>query len=99
MGLHFSKAFLSGLVWANIPVSGLSGLICLGRGYFRESLFREDKNNVNITQTNFMMFIFSIKSIFAHLRCLPSNTTFPNTSNWLIFLRRSEAVVSRCSSK
>ena len=26
-----------------MPVSGLSGLICLGGGYFRESLFREYK--------------------------------------------------------
>ena len=38
--------------WANMPE----------RGDFSESLFREDKNNVNIAQTNFMRFIFSIKS-------------------------------------
>ena len=44
-------------------MTGLSGLIWLGGWYFRESLFRDDKNNVNITQTNFMRFIFSIKSI------------------------------------
>ena len=34
MGLHFLKAFLSWLIWANMPVSGLSELICLGGGYF-----------------------------------------------------------------
>ena len=50
-GLHFSKTFLS----------GLSALICLGGGYFRKRLFSEDESNVNITQTNFMRFIFSIK--------------------------------------
>ena len=81
-----------------MPVSGLSGLICLGGGIF--GLFRGDKNNVNITQTNFMRFIFLIKSIIVAQLCrLPSNTAFPNTSNGLIFLRRSEAVVPRCFSK
>ena len=29
-------------------VSGLSRLIYLGGGFFQESLFREDKNNVNM---------------------------------------------------
>ena len=48
---------------ANMLVSGRSGLICLGRGYFQESLFGVDKNYVNITQTNFMRFVFSSKSI------------------------------------
>ena len=47
MGVHFSKAFLSELIWANMPVSGLSGLICLCGGYFRESLFREYKNKLD----------------------------------------------------
>ena len=47
-----------------MPVSGLSELICLGGEYFRESLFQEDKNNVNIVQANFMKFILSIKNIF-----------------------------------
>ena len=42
---------------------GLSGLIYLDGGYFQEGLFREDKNNVNIAQTNSVKFIFSIKSI------------------------------------
>ena len=37
MGLHFSKAFLSGLIWGNIPVSGLSGLICQGGGIFERA--------------------------------------------------------------
>ena len=50
-----------------MPVSGLNGLIYLGGGYFRESLFREEKNNVNITQTNFMKLIFSIKSIYCSI--------------------------------
>ena len=45
--LHFLKAFLSGLIWANMPVSGFSGLICLDGGYFRESLFREYKNKLD----------------------------------------------------
>ena len=37
-----------------MPASELSGLICLGGGGdFQESLFREDKNNMNSTQTNF----------------------------------------------
>ena len=46
MGFHFSKAFLSELIWADMPVSGLSDLICLCGGYFRESLFREYKNKL-----------------------------------------------------
>ena len=43
-----------------MPVSGLSGWANMpGRwGYFQERLFREDKNNENIAQTNFMRFIF-----------------------------------------
>ena len=62
--------------------------------------WREDKNDVDITQTNFMRFIFSMKKVFlAQWCCLPSNTTFPNTSNRIIFLRRSEEVVPRCSSR
>ena len=48
------------------------------------------------------MFIFSIKNIccsIAQLCRLPSNIGFPNTSNRLIFLRCSVAVVYRCSSE
>ena len=67
-----------------------------GEGYLWESLFRKDKIDVNITQTNFMRFIFSIKSICYSICRLLSNTAFPNTSNGLIFLRHSEAVVPRC---
>ena len=36
--LHFSNTFLSGLIWTNMPVSGLSGLICLDWGIFSEEL-------------------------------------------------------------
>ena len=50
-GLHFSETFLS----------GLSGLIYLGGGYFRKRLFRDDESKVNITETDFMWFILSTK--------------------------------------
>ena len=46
-----------------------------------------------------MTFKFSIKSICCSVVYFRSNIAFPNKSNGLIFLRRSEAVVRRCSSK
>ena len=42
-------ALLSGLIWANMPVSGVSGLICLGEV---TNMFPNDKNNLKITQTS-----------------------------------------------
>ena len=51
---------------------------------------------MNITQTNFMRLIFSIKKPFTGQLCrLPSNTAFPNTSNGYF----DEALGSSCSQR
>ena len=76
-------------------VSGLNRLICLCGGYFREGLFREDKNNVNIAQTITCGSCFNKRPLSAQLCRLTSKTAFLNTSNGLIF---SEVLRCSCSN-
>ena len=87
------------MIWANMPVSGLSGLTCLfglgrGGGGGGGGVFLGG----NITRILRKLTSWG-SFFFAQLCRLQANTTFLNTSKGLIFLRRSEAVVPGCSSK